>query len=97
MGGNLTSWDPTPVRDVWDGDDVVLSWLPVTEDVNGNPITISRYEVWRSLSPSCVPGRPPASRPRTRNEPADALFIDVDAALTTTPYYYQVRASAQQA
>ncbi len=25
------------------GDDVVLEWPPVTEDVNGNPITVSHY------------------------------------------------------
>ncbi len=75
-----------------DGDDVVLSWLPVTEDVNGNPITVSRYEVWRSLSPYCIPGEAACPAPLEEDEPGDTSFVDAGAALTTTPYFYQVRA-----
>ncbi len=38
------------------GDDAVLEWPPVTEDVNGNLITaFGHYEAWRSLEPALRP------------------------------------------
>lgn len=72
-------------------DDVVLTWPPVTQDVNGNPMTVSRYEVWRSLSPYCVPGDAACPTPLVANHPGSP-FLDVDAAATDTPCFYQVRA-----
>ncbi len=74
------------------GDDVVLEWPPVTEDVNGNPITVSHYEVWRSLSPYCVPGDTACPEPMADDDPTDTLFVDVEAAVTATPYFYKVLA-----
>jgi agmatine/peptidylarginine deiminase len=35
--------------------DIVLSWSPVTEDVNGMPITVSRYDVYRASEPFFEP------------------------------------------
>jgi len=36
--------------------DIILSWSPVTEDVNGTPITVSRYDVHRASEPFFEPG-----------------------------------------
>jgi len=73
-----------------DGDDVVLSWPPVTADVNGDPISVSHYEIWRSLTPSCAPGA--ADCPAPLAETALLSFTDTAVALTKTPYYYLVTA-----
>lgn|GEM_PF-4164114 len=74
-----------------EGADVVLSWPPVTADIDGNPLTISHYEVWRSLSPYCVPGDAACSVPLVAEQPASP-FVDAGAALDGAPYFYQVRA-----
>lgn len=37
------------------GDDVILSWDPVTEDTNGNPITVTGYNIYASDLPDVVP------------------------------------------
>ncbi|MFH1010924.1 MAG: agmatine deiminase family protein [bacterium] len=36
--------------------DIVLNWSPVTEDVNGLPITVSQYDVHRASEPFFEPG-----------------------------------------
>jgi hypothetical protein len=73
-----------------EGDDVVLSWPPVTADVNGDPISVSHYEIWRSLTPYCAPGA--ADCPVPLAETALLSFTDTAVALTETPYYYLVTA-----
>ena len=37
----------------------VLTWPPVTLDTNGAPVTITKYQVWRSQQPYFVPGAAP--------------------------------------
>lgn len=73
------------------GTDVVLTWPAVAQDVHGNPMTASHYQVWRSQSPYCVPGSPGCPTPLVANHPGSP-FVDTAAAATDTPYFYQVRA-----
>lgn len=90
MLANLTPAAPM-VSIALSGTDVVLTWPPVTQDVNGNPVTVSRYEIWRSLSAYCVPGDAACPTPLVADHPGSP-FTDVGAAATATPYFYQVRA-----
>jgi hypothetical protein len=71
------------------GSAATLSWQPITLDVNDNPVTVTKYEVYRSLSPFF--------------SPSGAPYAVVDAPATTFPdsgvladvsqnYYYVVRA-----
>jgi agmatine/peptidylarginine deiminase len=50
---------PMPVEDLVisvSAPDVILNWSPVTEDVNGTPILVSQYDVYRSDEPFFTPG-----------------------------------------
>lgn len=35
---------------------LIISWQPVLEDVNGNPVTISAYQIYASETPDFTPG-----------------------------------------
>ncbi|HQB50343.1 MAG TPA: PKD domain-containing protein [Candidatus Cloacimonas sp.] len=37
------------------GEDVILTWDPVTEDIQGNPITVTGYNIYASDCPDLVP------------------------------------------
>jgi hypothetical protein len=75
------------VEIVLGGDDVVVSWDPVTTDVLGSPESISHYNVYRSDWASFVPDRNLHSNIRGRS--AGLSFIDQQAALRSpvTEFY----------
>jgi|GEM_PF-5264720 len=70
------------------GTDVVLTWHPVTTDTLGNPETVSSYIVYRSSSPSFVPG--PSNSIGTVLYP-DTEYTDIGALTATHSYYYLVK------
>jgi len=37
------------------GEDIILNWNPVTEDIQGNPITVTGYNIYASDQPDLVP------------------------------------------
>lgn len=49
---------PATIQDLMvnqSGNDLVLTWSPVTTDINGNPIVINHYNVYRGSTPDFVP------------------------------------------
>src|SRR5678815_3849119 len=70
------------------GNDLLLTWTPVTTDIYGKPETVAQYEVFRGTTPDFVPSG--ANRIGT---PASASFLDVGALAAAAPrYHYLVRA-----
>jgi agmatine/peptidylarginine deiminase len=67
--------------------DVILNWSQVTEDVNGTPITVSRYDVHRASEPFFQPG------PSTFVQSvSDTTFTDSGILSTSDGQYYIVLA-----
>jgi hypothetical protein len=54
--GSFAPANPTGVTIIRSGSDIILSWNPVTTNTNGDPITISGYEVYASNDPDFTPG-----------------------------------------
>ena len=73
------------------GDDVEISWDPVTTDAAGNPETIDLYEIFRGEAPDFVPDKL-GSTNRIGTSTTES-FIDVGAAGTGQPaFHYLVSA-----
>lgn len=72
------------------GDDVVLSWSPVAQDVNGAAESVSQYRIYRGSTPSFVPDKTGGSN-RIGTSPT-AGFTDAGAMLTGIDGYYSVSA-----
>jgi uncharacterized repeat protein (TIGR01451 family) len=72
------------------GSDVQLTWPPVTEDVEGYPIAVDHYEVWRSKQPYFAPGD--ISSPLPIATPAANTFTDSSVLHSSIQYYYVVKA-----
>jgi hypothetical protein len=72
--------------------DAVLTWAPVTQDVDGGDIVVVKYQVWRSTQPYFNP----AGLPLAEVLAPTVTFTDVGAlADTSTNYYYVVRAVSE--
>ena len=70
------------------GADLLLAWQPVTQDIDGNTITVSGYRVYRSSAdPYFVP--PPNAAVAT---PVAPSHRDTGAATGATSFYFCVRA-----
>lgn len=68
------------------GANALLSWAAVTKDGNGNPITVSRYDVWRGASPYFTPGGIPAG------QVTGTSWTDMGALSANDARYYLVTA-----
>jgi agmatine deiminase len=81
---------PKPVDDLVisaSAPDLILNWSPVTEDVNGTPITVSQYDVYRSSEPFFEPG------PSTFVESvSDTTFTDSGILNVSDGQYYIILA-----
>jgi hypothetical protein len=88
----MSAYPPSPIVDLtiqYDGVDVQLSWTPVVEDTNGNPVVVSHYTVYMSLhDPYFVPT---AADSIGVVFPPDSAFVDTNA-LTDNVGFYNVRA-----
>jgi hypothetical protein len=67
------------------GNDVELSWSPVTTDTSGNPITISRYFIYASDDPSAADSIGYVTQP-------DTSFMETNALLAGDKRFYNVKA-----
>lgn len=72
-----------------DTPNVTLSWDPVTTDTAGNPITVSKYEVWQSTQPYFTPSD--ASSPTVYQDVTALPFLD-PLLTVANAYFYVVRA-----
>jgi flagellar hook assembly protein FlgD len=72
------------------GNDVNLSWTPVTTNHIGGSETVSNYRVYRASLPSFVPDR--AGLTNLQGMPAGPAFNDTGAAAPPTNYFYLVSA-----
>jgi hypothetical protein len=70
------------------GNDLVLTWTPVTTDIYGKPLGGVTYQVFRGTTA----GFDPSLGPPLANNLSSATFTDPGAALAGTGYYYLVRA-----
>ncbi len=68
------------------GDGAKLTWNPVTQDINNNPTTISKYQLYGSQSPYFTPSGTPLG------EPTATEFTHGGGPTDTTNWYYVVRA-----
>jgi len=71
------------------GNDAVLTWNKITTDTLGNPETMYFYVIYRSTSPSFVPG--PSDSVGATIQP-DTTFTDTGVLDSTSSYYYLVKA-----
>ena len=77
------------------GNDVSLSWLPVSTTTQGDPITIASYQVWRAVLPYRVVGESGVAQVadvavNSVPEP-EPSWTDIDAlGEAGSAYYYQV-------
>ncbi len=71
------------------GSDVKLTWNMITTDTLGNPETVHYYVVYRSTSPSFIPG---VSDSVGATIQPDTVFTDVGALSSGNSYYYLVKA-----
>ncbi|MGB3341488.1 MAG: T9SS type A sorting domain-containing protein [bacterium] len=71
------------------GSDVELTWNMITTDTLGNPETVHYYVVYRSTSPSFIPGS--SDSVGVTIQP-DTVFTDVGALSSGNSYYYLVKA-----
>ncbi|HEC77696.1 MAG TPA: T9SS type A sorting domain-containing protein [candidate division WOR-3 bacterium] len=69
--------------------DAVLTWNKITTDTLGNPETMYYYVVYRSTSPSFIPG--PSDSVGATIQP-DTTFTDTGVLDSTSSYYYLVKA-----
>jgi hypothetical protein len=72
------------------GADIVLSWDPVDTDVDGNPINVSRYAIYRGSTPDFVPDR--AGKFNRVGLVSDTSFADLNALVFAEDMYYRVTA-----
>src|SRR4249920_832518 len=72
------------------GNDVVLSWSPVTTDVTGAAETVTQYRVYRGGTPGFVPDK--AGGSNRIGTSATATFTVVNALTTGIDDYYLVTA-----
>ncbi len=82
--------DPRAIDDLTieiDNTDVLLDWTAITEDVNGNPITVSYYNIYRGME---ADGSDAVIIDTTTND----SYTDTGAASDSTRYFYNVRAVA---
>jgi hypothetical protein len=77
----------TTLRVRREGNDAVLSWAPVTQDIYGKPETVTTYQVYRGTTPNFVPT--PANLLTTTPVPTHPDAGAISAAAT---YHYLVRA-----
>jgi len=70
-----------------DAPDIVLRWSPVTEDIQGSPITVSDYDVHRGAEPFFEPG--PGTFVQTVS---DTSFVDTGVLNGSDLQYYIVLA-----
>jgi hypothetical protein len=71
------------------GTNVSLSWLPVSLDVQGNPVSVSKYQVFRSSRPYFKPGDWSSVLPQ--EEPTVSPYLD-GVLSQVNAYYYVVKA-----
>lgn len=74
--------------------DVILTWPHVAQDVNGDPLQVVRYDIWRSASPYFVPTGDPvySVRPPAAAQGGDPLSQADPDALSGGSHYYLVKA-----
>ena len=65
--------------------DIILRWTPVTTDINGNPVTVSYYNVYRGTAGDGSDGA-------LIGQSAAATYTDVGATSASPKYFYDVRA-----
>lgn len=70
------------------GNSVELSWNPVAEDIYGNGIDISHYNVYRGSDPYFIPDTVNGTNRIGQNN--DPSYFDINALLTHESYYYYV-------
>jgi hypothetical protein len=68
------------------GADAVLTWQPVTKDVDGRDITVVKYQVWRSEQPYFVP----EGLPYAEVLPPSTSFTDLGALADASVNRYYV-------
>jgi hypothetical protein len=68
------------------GNGAQLIWNPVTQDINSNPTTITKYQVYGSQNPYFAPSGTPLG------EPTATEFTHGGGPTDTTNWYYVVRA-----
>ena len=71
------------------GNDVKLTWNMVTTDTLGNAETVHYYVVYRSTTPSFIPG---ISDSVGATIQPDTVFTDIGALNSSSSYYYLVKA-----
>jgi len=75
-----------------DGNNVVLSWTAVTQDISGNPITVDKYNIYRSDNPYDVFS---TENLLDDTSDSDTFYIDNDVLLTSGKYFYVVTAEVE--
>ena len=80
---------PENLTAIRSGDDIELRWNEVDEDIYGNPITVTGYNIYRDTSPDFTPGggnlldtAPSASYTDTGAVSGDKYFYVVQASVT---------------
>ena len=74
------------------GNHLLLTWKAVTEDVNGDPGTISKYQVWRGLEPDFLAGDSSNPSPLAEVDASTLSYVDENDIADPTNYYYLVKA-----
>jgi hypothetical protein len=69
------------------GNHIALSWSPVTEDINGDPMTVTGYNIYADPDPSFVPG--PGNLIGTSTTTS---YLHTNATLNSTKLFYVVTA-----
>jgi hypothetical protein len=80
----------TALRAARSGNDIVLSWNPVSEDTTGALITVTSYHVYRGANPKFTPDR--SGHTNRIGVVAGTTFTALGALQTTTEAYYLVTA-----
>jgi hypothetical protein len=93
---NLT-WGPVSATEPMSVDDLVierfstigarLTWSQVTEDINGNPLSVDYYRIHRSLDPGFTPTSADSIGYTTA---PDTTFDDIYAVILSQKYFYNV-------
>ena len=74
------------------GDHLLLTWKAVAEDINGDPGTISKYQVWRGLQPDFLAGDSSNPSPLAEVDASTLSYVDENDIADPTNYYYLVKA-----
>ena len=80
--------DPRAIEDLTiylSSSDVSLEWTPVTEDINGNPITVSHYNIYRGSEGD-------GSDLTLIGTSSSSTYTDIGVVNDTEKYFYNVRA-----